>query len=450
MQRIGARLGQIDAGAARRGFVLLALMQIGFGFALTAQQNISTNYFNDILRFQGPEFGYITAIREVPGFLLIFLSAVFYRVTLQRLTAGALLLLGVAYMLFGASFDFWTVAPWVILSSMGYHTVLQTQNALALTLTTESRSGSILGWMGGAQQAGSLFGIVFILITFAAGWLSFRSAFVVLGFAAMVAGVAVVRFPHLHEGREQAVAPKRDPIVFKREYRLYYLLSIIDGARQQIFFSFGLYVLVAIYHLTVEQVSALLIVVTLAAAVFGPAIGRAIDVQGERRMLGWVNVAYIVALAGYAFTTNLAVAAACYVIYTFIFPLSAMGASTYLRKIAEPADLAPSFAMGTTMQHAAAIVVPLSTGFILNFVGYQVPFAIACGFACINIFVVQKLDPANQRSAGRRALDEQLALADALEIDAIEEAGDGEPGSRLSSTAAAVALAERCPAGNDE
>lgn len=174
MQLIGARLEQLEAGAARRGFILLALMQIAFGFALTAQQNISTNYFNDVLGFKGPEFGYITAIREVPGFLLIFLSALFYRVTLQRLTAGALLLLGVAYMLFGVSFNFWTVAPWVILSSMGYHTVLQTQNALALTLTTERRSGSILGWMGGANQAGSLFGIVFILITFAVGVLSFR------------------------------------------------------------------------------------------------------------------------------------------------------------------------------------------------------------------------------------------------------------------------------------
>jgi predicted MFS family arabinose efflux permease len=447
---IGARLEQFEAGAARRGFILLALMQIAFGFALTAQQNIATNYFNDVLGFKGPEFGYITAIREVPGFLLIFLSAIFYRVTLQRLTAGALLLLGVAYMLFGVSFNFWTVAPWVILSSMGYHTVLQTQNALALTLTTERRSGSILGWMGGANQAGSLFGIVFILITFAAGVLSFRSAFVALGIAAILAAVAVVRFPHLHDGREQTFAAKRDPIVFKKEYRLYYLLSIIDGARQQIFFSFGLYVLVAIYHLSVEQVSALLIVVTLAATVFGPAIGRAIDTQGERRMLGWVNVAYIVALAGYAFTTNLAVAAACYVIYTFIFPLSTMGASTYLRKIAEPADLAPSFAMGTTMQHAAAIVVPLSTGFILNFVGYQVPFAIACGFAFVNIFVVQKLDPANQRSAGRRALDEETALANALEVESVEIAGDAEPGSRLSSTAAAVAIADQRPKGSDE
>ncbi len=107
-------------GSAARGFVILALMQIAFGFALNGQQNIVTNYFEGPLGLAGPQFGYITAIREIPGFLLIFLSALFYRISLQRVTAGALLLLAVSYALFGASNSFWTVAPWVVLSSMGY------------------------------------------------------------------------------------------------------------------------------------------------------------------------------------------------------------------------------------------------------------------------------------------------------------------------------------------
>src|SRR5215217_675118 len=123
--------------AAQRGFILLALMQMAFGFALNAQQNIVTNYFDGVIHLAGPQFGYITAIREVPGFLLIFLSALFYRVSLQRVTAGALVLLAVAYALFGLSHSFWTVAPWVILSSMGYHTVLQTQYALGMSLTRQ-------------------------------------------------------------------------------------------------------------------------------------------------------------------------------------------------------------------------------------------------------------------------------------------------------------------------
>ncbi|MGI8854631.1 MAG: MFS transporter [Thermomicrobiales bacterium] len=398
--------------AAQRGFLLLGLMQIAFGFALNGQQNIVTNYFDGVLHLAGPQFGYITAIREVPGFLLIFLSALFYRVTLQRVTAGALCLLAVAYALFGLSHSFWTVAPWVILSSMGYHTVLQTQNALALNLTTEGKSGAILGRMSAFNQGGSLAALIFILITFHFGWLSFRPTFIVLGVVAFLGAIAVVGFPHLHDGEERAQAAKRDPIVFRRDYRYYYFLTLIDGGRQQIFFSFGLYVLVHAFHLGVAQVSALLIAVTFAAMLAGPTIGRLIDAYGERRMLSVVNVAYIAALSGYAFTHNIVIACGCYVVYTFISPLSSIGASTYLRKIAVAEDIAPSFAMGTTMQHAAAIVVPVTAGIILNYAGYQIPFMIACGFACLNFIVTQRLDPAAQRSPARIAADNaRLAAA---------------------------------------
>src|SRR4051794_28588409 len=275
----GARVRQLTRlwrTAAGRGFIMLAAMSALFGFAMNAQQNIVTNYFEKFLHLQGPQFGYITAIREVPGFLLIFISALFYRVSLQRVTAGALVLLAVAYALFGLSHSFWTVAPWVILSSMGYHTVLQTQNALALNLTTEARSGAILGRMSAFTQGGSLAALIFILITFHFGWLSFRPMFVILGGVALLGALAVIGFPHLHDGEERAQAATRDPIVFRRDYRFYYYLTLIDGGRQQIFFSFGLYVLVHAFHLGVSQVSALLIAVTFAAMLAGPTIGRLI------------------------------------------------------------------------------------------------------------------------------------------------------------------------------
>jgi len=387
-------------------------MQVAFGFSLTAQQNIVTNYFNDVLGLAGPQFGYITAIREVPGFLLIFVSALFYRVSLQRLTAGALVLLAVAYALFGLSNSFWTVAPWVVLSSMGYHTVLQTQYALGMSLTTEERGGAILGRLSGVNQFGSLAGLTFILITFHFGWLAFRSAFVLLGAVALLGGIAIVGFPHLHNGEEQQQAMDRPRLVLRRDYRYYYALSVLDGGRQQVFFSFGLYVLVHAFHMDVAQVSALLMAVTFAAMLAGPTIGRSIDRYGERRLLSMVNVAYVLALAGYAFTNNVIVASACYVVYTFITPLSPIAAATYLRKVAVPEDIAPSFAMGTTMQHAAAIVVPVTAGFILNYVGYQVPFMIACGFAILTFFVTRRLDPVAQRSSGRvRAERDTAAVA---------------------------------------
>jgi len=197
--------------------------------------------------------------------------------------------------------------------------------------------------------------------------------------------------------------------VLRRDSRLYYLLSLLDGARQQIFFSFGLWVLVDHFDLGVPAISAVMLVVAFGAMVAGPWIGRQIDAHGERTMLGIVNIAYIVALLGYALIDQVGIAILCYVIYSFIFPLSAMGASVYLRKIAPARDVAPSLAMGLTMQHAAAVVVPIVTGFVLNFVGYQIPFLVAAGFAAITILVTRRLDPANQKSPLR--IQEEAARA---------------------------------------
>lgn len=95
-------------------------------------------------------------------------------------------------------------------------------------------------------------------------------------------------------------------------------------------------------------------------------------------------------------------------IYSFIFPFSTMGAAIYLRKIAVSSDIAPSLAMGLTMQHAAAVVVPIVTGFVLNYVGYQIPFLIASGFAVVTLFVTRMLDPSTQKSP-RRIQEDALA-----------------------------------------
>ncbi|MGI8858298.1 MAG: MFS transporter [Thermomicrobiales bacterium] len=419
-----ARLWRTASG---RGFIMLAAMSMLFGFALNAQQNIVTNYFESVLHLQGPQFGYITAIREIPGFLLIFLTALFYRVSLQRVTAGALVLLAVGYALFGLSHSFWTVAPWMILSSMGYHTVLQTQYSLGMSLTSEAKSGSILGRMAALTQGGSLAALVIILVVFHFHPGIYRPTFVVLGGVALLAAVAIFGFPHLHDGQERAQAAKRDRIVLKREYRYYYYLSLLDGGRQQVFFSFGLWVLVHRYHLSVAQISGVLIAVTFVSMVSGPWVGRMIDVHGERRMLSIINVAYVVALGGYALANNVVIACLCYVLYTFIMPLSPIGAATYLRKVAVAEEIAPSLAMGVTLQHAAAIVVPITTGIILNYVGYQIPFLIACVFASFTFFVTRRLDPQSQRSALRIAADNarMSAANDVAEAAAVAESGEG-------------------------
>ncbi len=421
-------VGQVREGLRSpvyRGALLLAVATAAFGAALNGQQTVVTNYFEHELGLRGAQFGYITAIREVPGFLLIFLTALFYRLSLPKLTAGALLVLALGYGFFGLSDSFWTVVPWVVVSSMGYHTFLQTQYALGLSLTNEGRSGRILGRLSAISNGGALLAMAAVFLAFHYDWASYRATFVACGLLALMAAVAIVRFPHLHNGEVQAQAAAREPIVLRRDYRFYYGLSVLDGARQQIFFSFGLWVLVHRFGLEVPAISTILVAVTTLSMVAGPIIGRLIDRHGERQMLAAVNIAYVVALIGYALVDHVAVAVLCYVVYSFIFPLSAMGAAIYLRKIAPSADIAPSLAMGLTMQHAAAVAVPIATGFVLNFVGYQIPFLIASGFACLTFLVTRRLDPASQKT--ERRLREEAAQAAAAPAPTVPPPVTGAP-----------------------
>ena len=170
----------------------------------------------------------------------------------------------------------------------------------------------------------------------------------------------IVGFPHLHEGKlSGAVAAPAHRL--QAGYRYYYVLNLLDGARQQLFFSFGLWVLVSRFGLGVSAVSLVVIVSTVVAMVSGRARAHHRP-HGERPTLSATNVAYIVALAGLRLQGNGWLACVCYVIYSFIAPFSAIGAATYLRKIAETEDIAPSLAMGVTMLHATAVVVPVAGG----------------------------------------------------------------------------------------
>jgi predicted MFS family arabinose efflux permease len=400
---------------AGRGLIMLSVMSAALGFAMNAHNNLLTNYFNDILHLSAPQFGYITAIREIGGFFIMFLTAFFYRISLQKLAAGAIVILAAGYALFSLASGFWSVVPWVLVTSFGAHAVLQVQPALGLSLTTPARSGAILGRMGAMAQGGTFAALIMIFLIFKFGWLSYRPTFIILGGVAFISALAIVRFPHLHEGRLRRMAPKREPLVWSRFYRRYYLICVLDGARQQVFFSFGLWVLVNRFGLGVAEISLVLLAVTFASIITTPRFGRALDRWGERRVLTVVNVAFIVALAGYALANGVVLACAFYCVYALIAPVAYMGGSTYLRRICAPQDLAASLAMGLTISHATAIVVPVLSGFILNYVGYQVPFYAACGIAVAAFFVCLRLDPTTQKCPGRIAADEEAVREASIE-----------------------------------
>ena len=117
--------------------------------------------------------------------------------------------------------------------------------------------------------------------------------FVIAGAIALIGAFAIYGFPNLRDGHKEEVEAERPKLVYRKPYRYYYYLNLLDGGRQQIFFSFGLFVLVDAYGMSVWEISALLICVRLIGIFSSTWIGSMIDSHGERTMLGFVNFGYI-------------------------------------------------------------------------------------------------------------------------------------------------------------
>lgn len=81
------------------------------------------------------------------------------------------------------------------------------------------------------------------------------------------------------------------------------------------------------------------------------------------------------------------VAASLYIL-DFIFFNFAVALNTYFQKTADPADIAPSMAVSFTINHIAAVVLPV-TGGLLWMVDYRIPFIAGAVLALVALSAAQ-------------------------------------------------------------
>lgn len=65
-----------------------------------------------------------------------------------------------------------------------------------------------------------------------------------------------------------------------------------------------------------------------------------------------------------------------------------MAIKTYFQKIGDPKDIAPSMAVGFTINHIAAVIVPVIGG-SLWLIDYRIPFVGAAVLSLISLVSVQ-------------------------------------------------------------
>ncbi|MBN2390110.1 MAG: MFS transporter [Anaerolineae bacterium] len=367
------------------------LMSLGSGLLNAA----STNFFVNDLGLSGAQVLWLAGIREIPGLLLVFIAALLMRLPLSRRAVLSIIVMGVGYCLYAAIQSYVALLAAAVFSSLGFHNWLPLQGTLGFALTEKRHSGRIMGFLSSIGALASIVGMG--LTALLATALPLRAFFIVGGVLIVLGGVLVLRIP-ANIGEQKQAQPR---ILLKKRYWLYYVLTFFEGSRTQVFGSFGTLVLVQSYGLNAQQISLLLVTSGIVNFVFAPAIGRLLDLVGERFTLTISYVLLALCFVGYATVHNVWFLCGMLIGINLLVTLS-IGLSTYVNRIAPPEELGPTLSAGVSINHITSVTMSLLAGTLLGLIGYEklcwgaagvitlsVPFALAIKVAAAPVMEAQ-------------------------------------------------------------
>jgi predicted MFS family arabinose efflux permease len=251
---------------------------------------------------------------------------------------------------------------------------------IGMGLSKKEQYGVRLGQYNAFNLFATIIGYTIVWLGFKCLGLTYRGAFLIASvsylFAAFTLGLMNPKKPEV----------KKIRFVFRKKYTLYYCMSIVNGARKQIFLTFAPWVLIQVYHLTPPIFAILGVIISIVSILTRTIVGNAIDNLGERFVLSSEAVLLIILCMGYSFAADIA--------YITDNSLSAveMARSTYVKKIIiYPEDLTPTLSAGTSFDHVIAMSVPILGGLLWAALGYKYVFLAAALIAVLNLFMSLKI-----------------------------------------------------------
>ena len=348
---------------------------------LLAWQTLFNNFAVEMAGLQGNHVGVIQSVREIPGFLALLVVFVLKILREHRLASLAIVFLGVGLAITGLLPSYGGLMFTTLVMSLGFH-YFETANQ---SLTLQHFDTRTSPWVFGKQR--SLAAISSIvsggLIYFFASWMAYWQIYLFMGASIAVLGVwGVSRRPD-----HKDTVPQRKELVFKKQYGLFYFLTFMAGARRQIFIAFAVFLLVSKFGYTIREITILFVVNNLINFMISPLIGKGIIRFGERKILSLEYASLVVVFLAYAFTQSKLLAGGLYILDHIFFNF-AIAIRTYFQKIGDAGDIAPTMAVGFTINHIAAVFLP-ALGGMLWMVDYRIPFIGGAVLSVISLTAVQ-------------------------------------------------------------
>ncbi len=365
----------------RRMYIYLLIMTVAVAAGFQAWRTLYNNFAVDIVGLTGQQIGIIQSVREIPGFLALLVIYLLLFISEHRLAALSIAILGLGVGLTGSMPTYQGMVFTTLIMSFGFHYYETVNQSLTLQYFDLKKAPVIMGRLRAMGSATNLVvgGSIFLLSM----KLDFQQIFWLFGIIVILTGL----WCFTQNPSSTNVAPQHKKMVLRSRYWLFYMLNFFAGARRQIFVAFAVFLMVEKFKFSIQEVTLLFIVNNIINWWLSPAIGRAVNKFGERKVLSLEYAAMIFVFISYAYVESKLLVAFLYVLDHIFFNFS-LAIKSYFQKIADPSDIAPSMAVSFTINHIAAVVVP-ALGGMLWMVDYKIPFLAAAGIACISLALVQ-------------------------------------------------------------
>lgn len=379
-------------------FLSLLLSAIGFGL----YKGVIDNYLAEIVHVNEVDRGLTEFFRELPGLLLVVLLAIFYRFSAEKMykMGVVIMVVGMVTQAFVAPVKALVIGA-IFLYSLGEHIQLGMKNTLSLEYSREGRGGQALGYQNAIYQVGNLLGYIAVIILFAmVAGASFGTKSVDPALAAPLykpVFVAAAVFMTLAMAAALTLQGKsstdksKSRFYFRDKFRKYYMLEVFYGARKQVFFTFGPYVLILFYKADAAVISLLFSISAVACFLIAPLVGKLIDKVGYKAVmiadtLILVIVCFFYGFAHHIFPTHVAFIICCvnYVLDSVI-SLASMASNVYVQDISDSKEeMRATISTGISVNHLITIFIALLGGWIWKVLGIETLFVLSAVLGLCN------------------------------------------------------------------
>ena len=377
-------------------YFLLCILITGLSYGL--YKGMLDNYLAEIVGMGEMDRGVTEFFRELPGIALVFILAVFYMLSAETLfKAGAVIMLigmGMHAML-PASKVLATLA--ICIYSLGEHIQLGMKNTLSLQYARDGRGGAAQGIQNSVNQIGTLVGYLVIVAAFS---LLSKDQPYKLFFALAAALAAVSMICSFRIRGKSATDKHRRRFYFHKKYTKYYMLEMFYGARKQVFFTFGPYVLILFYGATAAMVSLLFAVSAIACFFAAPLVGRIIDKIGYKAVMVADTLILVIVCFFYGFSHRLfpkdVAFIVCCINYILdaIISLASMASNVYVQDLADNADeVKATISTGVSINHVITIFIALFGGWIWQALGIETLFIVSAVLGLCNSIYAATIKP---------------------------------------------------------